>query len=54
MVFKTVNTNLWQSERPVNVAVVFWKAKELLAKKRSMVLARGLFAFLKQVLSSCW
>ena len=58
VVFKTVNTNLWQSESPLNVIVVFWKAKELLVKKRSMVL--GLFAFLKQVLSlarfsrSCW
>ena len=33
VVFKTVNTNLWQSERPLNVIVVFWKAKELLVKK---------------------
>ena len=32
-VFETVDTSLWQSERPVNVVVVFWKAKELLVKK---------------------
>ena len=47
VVFKTVNINLWQSERSVNVVVVFRKAKELLVKKRSLIL--GLFAFLKQV-----
>ena len=46
LVFKTVNNHLWQSERPV-VVVVFWKAKEILVKKRSMVLR--LFAYLKQV-----
>ena len=48
-VFETVNTNLWQSERPVKVVAVFWNAKGLLVKKRIMVL--GVPAFLKQVLS---
>ena len=33
-VFKNVNINLWQSERPVKVVVKFWKAKELLVKIR--------------------
>ena len=33
VVFKTVNTISWQSRRPINVVVVFWKAKELLVKK---------------------
>ena len=38
VVFKAVNTNLGQLERPLKVTVVFWRAKELLVKKRSMVL----------------
>ena len=49
VVFKTVNTNLAQSKRPVKVALVFWKAKSI-GQKRSIVLL-GLFTFLKQVLS---
>ena len=49
-VFETVNTNLWQSERPVKVVAVFWNAKGLLVKKKRIMVLR-VFAFLKQVLS---
>ena len=47
-VFETVNTNLWQSERPVKVTALFWKVKKLLVKKRSVVL--GLFVKSKLLL----
>ena len=50
LVFRTVKTNLWKSDRPLATFMVFWKENTWFAKKRSMQL--GLDTLSKHVFFS--